>query len=362
MSAFPARASALADAIAERELDLLLVDDLVNIRYLTGFGGTNGLCLAGPKVRAFATDFRYLELARRDLRDWELVEGGRDLLRALIDRARDLHGDLPLRLGFDDSGLTVKQHARLAELAGDSIELVAAPGLVEKLRETKDSAELDAIRRAAKLADEIYSWLVGQHGLTGRSERAVARALEIKALELGTAMSFPPIVACADNGALPHAEPRDIEIPEGTLVVVDMGCVFDGYCSDCTRTFATGAIDAEMTEVYELVRAAQAAALESVRVGATGEQVDAAARSLIDEAGHGDHFGHGTGHGVGLEVHEGPRLASVAKGALEAGNVVTVEPGVYIPGRFGVRIEDLVIVSQAGHEILTGISKELTSV
>ena len=237
-----------------------------------------------------------------------------------------------------------------------------ASGIVEGLRERKDPGELDAMRRAATLADEIYQWLIDEHGLRGHSERAVARAIEVRALELGSAVSFPPIVAAAANGALPHAEPGDLEIPAGTLVVVDMGCIVDGYCSDCTRTFATGVVDGEMQEVYELVEEAQSAALAQVRAGATGEQVDAAARSLIDEAGHADHFGHGTGHGVGLEVHERPRLAPGADSVLEAGNAVTVEPGVYLPDRFGVRIEDLVIVTDGQPEVLTGISKALITV
>ncbi|HEX3562694.1 MAG TPA: M24 family metallopeptidase, partial [Solirubrobacterales bacterium] len=171
--------------------------------------------------------------------------------------------------------------------------------------------------------------------------------------------SFPPIVAAGENGALPHAEPGDREIGAGELLVFDMGALLDGYCSDCTRTFATGDPGDEAREVYELVQRAQAASLEAVRPEATGKEVDAVAREIISEAGHGDRFGHGLGHGVGLEVHEGPRLATTSEDDLSEGNVVTVEPGVYLPGRFGVRIEDLVVVSGDGYRNLSGLPKDL---
>jgi Xaa-Pro aminopeptidase len=174
------------------------------------------------------------------------------------------------------------------------------------------------------------------------------------------AVSFPPIVAAGAHGALPHAEPRDVEIPPGTLCVVDWGAVLDGYASDCTRTYGTGGdVDARDREVYDLVARAQEAALAAVRPGPTGREVDAVAREIIDAAGHAEHFGHGLGHGVGLEVHEGPRLSKQGEDALAAGNVVTVEPGVYVPGAVGVRIEDLVIVTEDGGEVVSALPKEL---
>ena len=174
--------------------------------------------------------------------------------------------------------------------------------------------------------------------------------------------SFAPIVAAADYGARPHAVPRDFEIPRDTLVVIDMGAMVDGYCSDCTRTLATGSPDDGALEIYELVLRAQTEALGATRAGAASRDVDAVAREIIDAAGHEDHFGHGLGHGVGLEVHEAPRLGKTAEGALVAGNAVTVEPGVYLPGEFGVRIEDLVIVTDGEPDILTGFPKELVTV
>jgi Xaa-Pro aminopeptidase len=176
------------------------------------------------------------------------------------------------------------------------------------------------------------------------------------------AASFPPIVAAGAHGALPHAQPRDVEIPAGTFCVVDWGAQLDGYASDCTRTFATGPVDARDREVYELVRRAQEAALQAVRPGPTGRELDAVARAIIDAAGHAEHFGHGLGHGVGVEVHEGPRLSKQGEDALRAGMVVTIEPGVYVPGAFGVRIEDLVIVTDAGAEVVSSLPKDLQTV
>ena len=212
---------------------------------------------------------------------------------------------------------------------------------------------------ASELADGVFQWTI-ERGLAGNTERDVARACEARIRELGAEPSFPPIIAAGENGALPHAEPGNREIGPGELVVFDMGAELDGYCSDGTRTFATGDPGEEAREVYDVVLAAQLAALAAIRVGASGKEIDAVAREMIAEAGHGDHFGHGLGHGVGLEVHESPRLATTSDDELREGNVVTVEPGIYLPGRFGVRIEDLVAVTGDGYRNLSSTSKELT--
>jgi Xaa-Pro aminopeptidase len=199
-----------------------------------------------------------------------------------------------------------------------------------------------------------------QRGLVGRTEREVALDIEFTMRRMGAeAASFPPIVAAGEHGALPHATPRDVTIPSGTLCVVDWGAQLDGYASDSTRTYATGDVDPRDQAVYELVLRAQEAGVEAVRPGPTGREVDAVARAIIDAAGHAEHFGHGLGHGVGLAVHEGPRLSKQGDTALAAGMVVTVEPGVYVPGAIGVRIEDLVIVTDEGAEIVSSLPKEL---
>lgn len=345
------RGERLEALLGERELDRMLVTDLVNVRYLTGFTGTNGACVCGPGVRLFLTDFRYTERAEAETEGWEIVTVGGDWLAAIAAR---LEG----RFGFEDDQMAVRSLAKLEEKLADGVEAVPAGGAVEGLRRVKDSEELAAIEAASRIADEVWLWSV-ERGLAGRGEREVARAAEARIRELGADPSFPAIVAAGPNGALPHAEPGEREIGRGELVVFDMGAQLDGYCSDGTRTYATGEPGEEAREVYAVVLAAQLAALEAVRAGVKGEDVDAVARRVIAEAGHGERFGHGLGHGVGLEVHEGPRLSPRADDVLAPGEVVTVEPGIYLPGKLGVRIEDFVVVEEDGYRNLSTLPKEL---
>jgi Xaa-Pro aminopeptidase len=348
------RGDRLERALAERELERMLVTDLVNVRYLTGFTGTNGACVCGPGIRLFFTDFRYTERAASEVEGWEPVTVAGDWLGAI---AEHLEG----KVGFEDDHMEVRVFEKLKEKLVDGVEAVAAGGTVEKLRRVKDEAELAAIEAASELADEVWLWSV-ERGLAGRSERDVARAAEARIRELGGDPSFPAIVAAGPNGALPHAEPGEREIGRGELVVFDMGAQLDGYCSDGTRTYATGDPGEQGRAVYEVVLAAQLASLEAVAPGAKGEDVDAVARKIIDAAGHGDRFGHGLGHGVGLEVHEAPRLSPRADDVLERGEVVTVEPGIYLPGELGVRIEDFVVVTESGYRNLSSLPKELQTV
>ncbi len=345
----------LASSMRERELDSLLVTDLVNVRYLTGFTGTNGACVVSPEQRLFLTDFRYVEQAAEQVSGYELLPAGRDLVADLAPR-------LGGRAGFDDAKVSVRTHAKLAEKVADGVELVAAGGLVERLRQVKTGAELAAISAASELATAALERVL-ERGLAGRTERTVALELENEMRFAGAEdPSFPSIVAAGGHGALPHAMPRDVEIPQDTLVVIDWGARLEGYCSDCTRTVATGPLSEIASETYELVRRAQEEALGAVRAGAGCRAVDAVARDLIEQAGHGEHFGHGLGHGVGLEVHEEPRLTKQADGDLAAGNVVSVEPGIYLPGRLGVRIEDLVAVTESGADVFTSFPKTLVTV
>ena len=360
------RVQRLEALVAEAELDLLIVGDLVrpgdsgpdaiaNIRWLTGFTGTSGFALVGPGRREFLTDFRYTERAATEVAgafERVTLEG-----RLVAELAKRLAG----RVGYDDAATSVQSLAKLTDALADGVDLVPASGLVERLRRSKDEGEIAAIAEAARLADEVFEW-IAERGLAGRTERDVARAAQAQMRELGAEPSFPAIVAAGPNGALPHAEPTDREIGAGDLVVVDMGAKLDGYCSDGTRTFAAGEPGAEEREVYELVRGAQATALAAVRAGVAATEADAASREPIDAAGHAEHYGHGLGHGVGLEVHEAPRLGKKSEDVLVAGDVVTVEPGIYVPGRFGVRIEDLVAVTGDGFRNLSGTPKELRAV
>jgi Xaa-Pro aminopeptidase len=359
------RAAGLAAQLRKREVDVLLVATSINVRYLTGFTGTNGLALIFAKRGAdhrFFTDFRYAtqsaaqvpEAFRREIVAVDLLEAAAGVLSS----GKQTGG----RLGFDEASVTVKQHARLNELLGPEWELVPCAGIVEQLRAVKDAAEIDRIRAATQLADEALRQTL-EAGVVGRTERDVAIELELRMRRLGAeGASFPSIVAAGAHGALPHAEPRAREIHKNALLTIDWGALHEGYCSDCTRTYATGErISMRAREIYDLVLSAQEQALAAVRAGLNGKEIDAVARDLIERAGQGEHFGHGLGHGVGLEVHEGPRLSRLAsEDPLRIGNVVTVEPGVYLPGRLGVRIEDLVVVTEDGQEVLTRLSKELT--
>ncbi len=353
------RADRVASRLAERELDFLLVTNLVNLRYVTGFTGSNGIAVIGEDERRFVTDFRYVEQAASEVLDFDREQGPPEFVKALETG----WPDGPVRLGFEDAHVTVRASERIREALPDRVELVPAGDLVEAERAVKDERELDCIRNAAKLLDDIYDWL-REWGIVGRSEREVALALEHEMRLRGASNpSFPSIVASGPRGALPHASPTDEAIVAGTLVTLDIGAVLDGYCSDCTRTWATGeALPGELREAYELVQRAQRAAVEAVKAGPEGREIDAVARRMIEEAGHGDHFGHGLGHGVGLEVHEAPRLARTAAAPLAERNVVTVEPGVYLPGIGGVRIEDLVVVTEEGCEVLTSSTRDLVVV
>jgi Xaa-Pro aminopeptidase len=350
------RSERLADSLAAAGIDLLLVSELVNVRYLTGYTGSNGLAVVGPGVRAFVTDFRYVTQAA------EQVDPSYQRYTAPLDLLEAIEEVLPptgVRLGFEAAHVSVRGHARLRELLPDRVELVGVEGLVERLRAVKEPEEIARITAASVLADEAFEHVIAQ-GLSGRTERRVALAIDHEMRERGAQRAaFETIVAAGAHGALPHAQPRDVAIERGELVVIDWGAELDGYCSDSTRTLATGEIDPEAREIYDLVLEAQLAGLRAVRPGAGGREVDGVARGVIEAAGHGEHFGHGLGHGVGLEVHEGPRLSQRSDDVLRAGNVVTVEPGVYLPGRLGVRIEDLVVVTETGCEILGGIPKEL---
>jgi Xaa-Pro aminopeptidase len=350
------RAERLVELLPAEGVDLLLVTSLVNVRYMTGYTGSNGLALIGPDRRLFVTDFRYVEQAAAEVDP--SYERRRDQ-QELFDALEELLPEGELRLGFDDTNITVRQHARLREQLPERIELVCAGGLIERLRVVKDADEIARIRTAAAVADAALAQILEQ-GLVGRTERELADALERAMRAQGAQRpAFDSIVAAGPHGALPHAQPRDVEVGTGEMVVIDWGAEVDGYCSDCTRTVATGEPSDEAREVYALVLAAELAGLDAVHAGAGGREVDAVARTVIEAAGHGEHFGHGLGHGVGAEIHEAPRLSMRSDDELQSGNVVTVEPGVYLPGRLGVRIEDLVVVGEQGCEILSSLDKQL---
>ena len=363
MSAAPeTRVERLTEIVADAGLDAVIVGDLVrpgdssrdsmaDVTWLTGFGGSSGIAVVGPDVRCFVTDFRYLTTAA------EGIPGSFEIVDATAEMLPTVATLLSGRVGIDESKTSVKSRAKLLEEIEAGTELIGTEDPIADLRRVKDESEIALIAEAARITDAVYSF-IEERGLAGRTEREVALAAEAKMRELGADdPSFTSIVAAGENGALPHAVPGDRTIAAGEYVVVDMGAIFGGYCSDCTRTLVEGDPDPLQRQVYELVLAAQLAGLDAIRAGANGRAVDAVARSVISEGGYGERFGHGLGHGVGVEVHEAPRLSKRSDDTLMAGEVVTVEPGVYLPGEFGVRIEDLVVVTEDGHRNLSTYPK-----
>jgi Xaa-Pro aminopeptidase len=327
----------------------LLVTGLVNVRYLTGLESSNAAVLVEPSADATVyTDFRYAEAASE-------IEGVtfRQTPRAVVTALSEILAGK--RVGVEAAHLSL---ASAEALRAGGVNPVSTRGLVEALRAVKEPEELDAMRRAAAISDRVFEELAGQ-AFVGRTESELAWWLEQAWHEAGAdGPSFDAIVAFGENGARPHAKLRDLPIPEGTLVVVDAGCTVDGYASDCTRTFFTGEPEGRLRELYDLCLRAQLDGLAALRPGAAGREVDAASRVAIEAAGLGDKYGHGLGHGVGLDVHEEPSLRPESDSVLEVGNVVTVEPGIYLSGDVGVRIEDLVVVTEDGCERLTTVTKE----
>lgn len=329
----------------------LLVTHGPNVRYLTGFASSNAALLVEPeRVRLF-TDFRYVDAARA-VEGVELVETKRSLTAALAELLED-------RVGFEADAVS---YASWETLRSGGLELVPRRGLVEALRAVKDETELDTIRRAGEITSRAYERFAEER-FVGRSERELAWRLDALFHELGAhAPAFETIVASGPNSARPHARPTDREVQAGETVVIDAGAQVDGYCADCTRTFATGPLPDELKAAYAATLEGQLAGLEAVRAGVSGVDADAAARDVIEAAGYGNEFGHGLGHGVGLDVHEAPRLSRESSDILAAGNVATVEPGIYLEGVGGIRIEDLVIVTDGEPEVLTTSSKDLVTV
>jgi Xaa-Pro aminopeptidase len=359
MSALERRQDRVVASLGERGLDALLVSDLTNVRYLTGFVGTNALVVLSPERRQLFTDSRYLAAARAQTRGVEIVDAGRELLDRVAAALRESAPDG--RVGVEAENMTLARHERLAA-ALNGVALEPTAGLVEVVRARKEPGELALMREAAAIGDLAFA-AVASAPLAGRIERDLAWELEGVLREAGAeGPSFPIIVAGGPRAALPHAVPGPDPIPPGSLVVVDLGAVREGYASDCTRTFAAAGapLPQELERAYAVCLEAQQAALARVAPGIETGELDAVARGVIEAAGLGEAFGHGLGHGVGLNIHERPWVRPNAAGRLEEGMVVTVEPGIYLEGVGGVRIEDLVVVTADGGEVLTRFPKELT--
>lgn len=352
-----ARLHRLQEEMKQRSMEALLVTHPLNRRYLSGFDGSNGVLLIGPEEALLFTDFRYQEQAAGQARQfkicsWKAQLG--ELLKPYLEAAgyRTLH--------FEEEQVTYRLYRELQEAL--PLELIPQRGLVEELRAVKSEAEIAALRRGAAVMDEAFEFLLNL-ARPGMTERAVALELEFYLRRRGsTGTLFSFIVASGERGSLPHGIASEKKLQAGELVTVDFTGTFDGYATDMTRTFALGEPGPRAREIYEIVRLAQQEAREKIRPGLTGSEADALARRIIGEAGYGERFGHGLGHGVGLEVHERPVLSPLSEDTLLPGMVVTIEPGIYLPGEGGVRIEDMVFLTSGGAESLTRCSRELIAI
>jgi Xaa-Pro aminopeptidase len=360
---FQARQKKLREHLATTRFDGLLVSHLPNVRYLCGFTGSAGLLLVEPSGSVFFTDVRYDIQAHEEVKGAKVVIARKAPLAALGDflvkRRKRARG---LTIGLESEHFTVSEKKRLSQLAPSGVRLKEAPSIVERFRMVKDQHEIVLIKDAVKLGAEIFN-----RGLEvlrpGVKEVEVAAEMELAARRGGAEeMSFPTIIASGARSALPHGRASTQPIPSGAFVVCDFGVILSGYCSDQTRTVWVGSVPQDARRSYEAVREAQQAAIEAVRPGIAVGEVDAAARKVLKKAGLGRHFTHSTGHGVGLEIHESPRVAAGQSEVLMPGMVITIEPGVYFPGKWGVRIEDMVAVTAAGCEVLTPTGKELLAV
>ena len=348
------RVNELQESLAEHEAEALFVVDLDNVRYLTGFSGSNGQVVITPKSSFFLTDGRYRARAQETVRAAEVVVYADSALVPLKDR---LGAEGIRRVGIEGSTVTVADHDRFAAKL-EGFELVTTTGVVEALRRTKDVEEIELMRRAVAMADAAFDWVLDRI-VTGATERELALDLEVKMRRDGAdEVSFTPIVGSGPLSAHIHHTPSDRALEPGDLVLLDFGCRLEGYCSDLTRTVCLGNASSEQKEMYATVLSAQLAGFEVITPGAGTREADAAARTIVDAAGHAEDFGHGLGHGLGLNVHETPRLHWASDDTFMAGDICTVEPGIYVIGSGGIRIEDDVLVTGSGAEALTGAPKK----
>ena len=350
-----ARRERLVAALAGRDLGAMLVTDLTNIRYLTGYVGSNAIALISADLAVLFTDSRYAVSAREQATDIEVVIGRRDLLTDVSEALAALSG--APAVAVESEHLTIARHRRIAD-ALDGVRLAPEAGLVEDLRVVKDEQEIAAIARAAEVADRALADVLAP-GIAGRPERDVAWDLEGAIRAHGAeGASFDIIVAGGPRGARPHAVPGAEPVPADTLVVIDLGAVVDGYCSDMTRTVATGELPTALARAWRVCHDAQAEAVAATRPGLRGDELDRIARDLIAAEGFGEAFGHGLGHGVGMDIHERPGVRQEGREVLKSGMVITVEPGIYLEGVGGVRVEDLLVVRDDGPEVLSRHDKQ----
>jgi len=360
---FAARQKKLCEHLASAKLDGLLISHLPNIRYLCGFTGSAGFLLLYEGGGVFFTDVRYDTQAHEEVKGAKVVIARKAVLQTVAEWLKKRHGRARgWRLGLEAEHFTLADKKRVHDLLPAGIRLKEAPALVEKDRMVKDADELVRIRAAVNLGAKLFERAL-EVLRPGVKENEVAAAMEYAARQQGAEeMSFPTIIASGARSALPHGRASEHSMQSGAFVVCDFGVILAGYCSDQTRTVWVGSASEEARTAYEWVLEAQLAAIAAVRPGVTAGEVDEAARKVLRKRGLARYFTHSTGHGVGLEIHEAPRVAKGQKEVLEPGMVITIEPGVYFPGKWGVRIEDMVAVTANGCDVLTPTSKDFTAV
>ena len=350
--------SQIAAALAAHDLDAMLLTHEANRFYACGFRSpaTDGVALVTKQGNYYFTDSRYTEAAQRHVADAAIEEVGRgrgyaQLINGVVE-AQSIQ-----RLGFEEDCMTVRDHQAYQEKL--KCRLVPGSEMMHRLRAVKDEAEFSAMVAAQRIAEKAFGDILKEIR-PGVTEKEIAARLQYLMLHYGAEdMSFDPIVVSGANGSLPHGVPSEKAIQSGELVTMDFGCIFQGYCSDMTRTVAVGTVSPQQRRIYETVLSAQAAGIAAARAGVTGKEVDAAARAVIEAAGFGAYFTHSFGHGVGVEIHESPNASPASAGPLPAGAVISAEPGIYIPGKLGVRIEDVIRLREDGCENLTKAPKEL---
>ncbi|MFB3894971.1 MAG: M24 family metallopeptidase [bacterium] len=353
------RLNKLRQVLRKNNISGILITNPINCSYLSGFTGTDSILLIGLNKAYFITDFRYTEQAKKEVTGFTIVERG--LSESLFESAAKLVGSHKwLQIGFESDHLSYSSHKRLKKSLGKT-NLVSTEKLVETIREIKDDSEIKLIKKAAEIADIAFERTIPMIKVS-KTEIEIAAWFESESKKLGAdKVAFEVIVASGTRGSLPHGIASRKKFKPGELITIDFGIVYQGYCSDCTRTLVLGQPNEKQMIIYSLVLQAQLTALQAVKPGVVCKEIDSIARSILEKTGYGNYFGHGLGHGVGREVHELPRVSKLGQTKLVPGMVITIEPGIYLPNWGGVRIEDLVLVTDKGYKILSSFPKELIS-
>lgn len=348
------RVANLRKEMIEEDISSFLITSSYNLRYLTGFTGTTGVALITLEEAFFITDFRYTEQAETQCEGYKIVQNHGPIFDVVADLVEEKE---LINLAFEEATVSFKEYVQLEMIL--EVDLIPVSGMIEELREIKDDSEIEIIQKACEIADQAFSHIL-TYIKPGMTEIQVANELDFHMRSLGASgVSFETIVASGLRSAMPHGVASEKVIEQGDFITIDFGCYYQGYVSDMTRTISLGEPSEKLKEIYQIVKEAQQKVLDIAKPGMAGAELDAVARDFITSKGYGEAFGHSTGHGIGLEIHEGPNVSKMAEKVFVSGNVITNEPGIYLPGIGGVRIEDDMLVTDNGIKRLTHSEKEL---